>query len=38
MAAWNDYRLIRNAGRPAEDLLAEGIALSKTAERLVEPR
>jgi hypothetical protein len=38
IAAWNDYRLIRNAGRPAEDLLAEGIALSKTAERLVEPR
>jgi hypothetical protein len=38
IAAWNDYRLIRNAGRPAEDLLAEGIALSKAAERLVEPR
>jgi hypothetical protein len=38
IAAWSDYRLIRNAGRPAEDLLAEGIALSKTAERLLEPR
>lgn len=32
------FRLIRDAGRPPEDLLAEGIALSKTAERLIEPQ
>ena len=38
IAAWRDYRLIRDASRPAEDLLAEGIALSRTAERLIEPR
>jgi hypothetical protein len=38
IAAWREYRLIRDAGRPAEDLLAEGIALSKAAERLIEPQ
>jgi hypothetical protein len=38
IAAWRKYRLIRDAGRPAEDLLAEGIALSKAAERLIEPQ
>ncbi len=38
IAAWRDYRLIRDAGRSPEDLLAEGIALSKMADRLIEPR
>ena len=37
IAAWREYRLIRDSGRSAEDLLAEGIALSRAAERLVEP-
>ncbi len=36
VAAWREYRLIRDAGRSAEDLLTEGIALSRAAERLVE--
>lgn len=38
VAAWRDYRLIRDAGRPAEELLSEGIDLSKATENLIEPR
>lgn len=38
IAAWREYRLVRDAGRPAEELLAEGIALSRMAEQLIEPR
>ena len=38
IAAWRSYRLIFDAGRSPEDLLTEGIALSKAAERLIEPR
>lgn len=38
IAAWREYRLIQDAGRPADELLAEGIALSKQAEQLIEPR
>ncbi|HMU26001.1 MAG TPA: hypothetical protein PKA56_03585 [Solirubrobacterales bacterium] len=38
IAAWREYRLVRDAGRPAEDLLEEGITLSKMADRLIEPR
>lgn len=37
ISAWREYRLIRDAGRPADELLAEGIALSKKAEQLIEP-
>ena len=36
IAAWRDYRLIRDGSRPADVLLEEGLGLSKTAERLVE--
>jgi hypothetical protein len=38
IAAWHEYRLVRDAGRPADELLAEGIALSKMADQLIEPR
>ena len=38
IAAWRDYRLIRDSARPADELLAEGIALSKQAETLIGPR
>jgi negative regulator of sigma E activity len=34
---WRRYRLIEDASRDAEDLLAEGIALSVAAASLVEP-
>jgi hypothetical protein len=37
ISAWRRYRLIRDAGLSAEDRLAEGIALSKLADRLIEP-
>jgi hypothetical protein len=33
---WRRYRLIEDAGRDAEDLLAEGIALSVAALALAE--
>lgn len=36
IAAWREYRLIRDGSRPAEILLEDGLNLSKTAERLVE--
>lgn len=36
--AWRRYRLIEDAQRPAEDLLAAGIALSKVAVELSEQR
>lgn len=32
--AWRHYRLIRDAGRDPDELLAEGIALSVQAEEL----
>jgi len=34
---WRRYRLIEDASRDPEELLAEGIALSVTALALVEP-
>jgi hypothetical protein len=34
---WRRYRLIADAARDAEDLLAEGVALSVAASSLVEP-
>lgn len=34
---WRRYRLIEDASRDPEDLLAEGIALSEAALTLVEP-
>jgi hypothetical protein len=34
---WRRYRLIEDAGRDPEDLLAEGIALSVSALAFVEP-
>jgi negative regulator of sigma E activity len=34
--AWRRYRLIRDAARDPDDLLAEGIALSEQAARLAE--
>ncbi|HEY2479529.1 MAG TPA: hypothetical protein VGI17_12465 [Solirubrobacterales bacterium] len=35
--AWRRYRLIDDAGRDPEQLLAEGIALSLAAQTLIEP-
>ncbi|HWW66511.1 MAG TPA: hypothetical protein VNY83_00875 [Solirubrobacterales bacterium] len=35
--AWRRYRLIRDAGRDPEELLAEGIALSNQALALAAP-
>lgn len=35
-AAWRRYRLIEDAARDPDDLLAEGIALSRAAQRLVD--
>jgi hypothetical protein len=32
--AWRRYRLIRDAARDPDDLLAEGIALSRSAKEL----
>ncbi len=32
--AWRRYRLIRDAARDPDELLAEGVALSKQAARL----
>lgn len=34
--AWRDYELVRDAGRDPDDLLAEGIALSRMAADLAE--
>jgi hypothetical protein len=34
---WRRYRLIEDAGRDPEDLLAEGIALSVAAQGLIGP-
>jgi hypothetical protein len=34
---WRKYRLIEDAGRDPEELLAEGIALSVAAQELIEP-
>jgi hypothetical protein len=34
---WRRYRLIEDAARDPEDLLAEGIALSVAAQALVKP-
>ncbi len=34
---WRRYRLIEDAARDPEDLLAEGIALSVAAASLIEP-
>jgi hypothetical protein len=34
---WRRYRLIEDAGRDPEELLAEGIALSVAAVALVQP-
>jgi negative regulator of sigma E activity len=34
---WRRYRLIEDARRDPEDLLAEGIALSVAARTLIEP-
>ena len=34
---WRRYRLIEDASRDPEELLAEGIALSVTAQALIEP-
>jgi negative regulator of sigma E activity len=34
---WRRYRLIKDAARDPEDLLAEGIALSVAARTLIEP-
>jgi hypothetical protein len=35
--AWRRYRLIRDAGRDPDELLAEGIALSARAAELASP-
>lgn len=34
--AWRRYRLIRDAARDPDELMAEGVALSKTALRMTE--
>jgi negative regulator of sigma E activity len=34
---WRNYRLIEDAARDPEELLAEGIALSVAAQVLIEP-
>jgi negative regulator of sigma E activity len=34
---WRRFRLIEDAGRDPEELLAEGIALSVAAQALIEP-
>jgi hypothetical protein len=34
---WRRYRLIEDAGRDPDDLLAEGIALSVAARTLIKP-
>jgi len=36
--AWRRYRLIRDAARDPDELLAEGIALSRRAIELAAPR